>query len=286
MPTMGGMQDCEALAQIYHETIDSKFDDVEIDMGNVNWFDADLCAPFGAILYSISQQLNNVQLVNLIPHVRNALARNGFLSYYGSEWFTYGFGTTIEYKRFDVKDDRYFAEYIQDKLMRRTEIPNMSDGLRKKFQESIFEIFNNAVIHSGTKHGIFSCGQYFPKRQWLNFTIADLGVGIPWNVRQFQGLHDLAAAEAIDWATSDNNTTKRGSVPGGLGLKLLREFINKNEGEIQIVSDLGYWECSSGPPKLAAMERRFPGTFVRICINTGDTNSYALDSERSNSNIL
>ena len=36
------------------------------------------------------------------------------------------------------------------------------------------------------------------------------------------------------WATQGRNTTKRGPIPGGLGLKLLTEFIKLNEGRLQI----------------------------------------------------
>ena len=53
----------------------------------------------------------------------------------------------------------------------------------------------------------------------------------------------MAPEEAIEWATRANNTTKRGDVPGGLGLKLLCEFIDLNGGSLQIVSDGGLLEA-------------------------------------------
>lgn len=46
--------------------------------------------------------------------------------------------------------------------MHRSEMPDMSPGLLKKFRESLFEIFSNAVLHSRTELGIYSCGQLFP----------------------------------------------------------------------------------------------------------------------------
>lgn len=154
----------------------------------------------------------------------------------------------------------------------------MSPGLLKKFRESIYEIFSNAVIHSQTKLGIFSCGQYFHKKHRLDFSVADLGIGIRRNIHERLGL-DLSAEEAISWALEGKNTTKAGPIPGGLGLKLLREFIVKNEGRIQIVSDKGYWELSEGTVKTKAFAEPFPGTVVTIEINTADTKSYRLVSE-------
>ena len=152
-------------------------------------------------------------------------------------------------------------------------MPRISSGLLKKFRESIFEVFNNAVSHSGTKLGIFSCGQFFPKREKLDFTIVDLGVGIRENVNKYGGF-ELLSEEAIDWATQGRNTTKSGNVPGGLGLKLLCEFIDLNGGRAQIVSDAGYWKREDKKTEKATLANNFPGTAVNVEIYTADTKSY------------
>lgn len=161
----------------------------------------------------------------------------------------------------------------------------MSRGLLKKFRESIFEIFSNAVLHSRTRLGIFSCGQFFPKRDQLAFSVADLGVGMRQNIRRHLG-SDLAPEEAIEWATRENNTTKRENVPGGLGLKLLREFIDLNQGCLQIVSDAGYWRRRSRRTTTRRLDRPFPGTVVSVEINTADQNSYSLSSEFTTDDIF
>jgi len=75
-----------------------------------------------------------------------------------------------------------------------------------------------------------------------------------------------------------SNTTKRGQVPGGLGLKLLCEFIDLNDGYIQIVSDAGYWRRENGKTVTAQLRHPFPSTVVGMEINTADTNSYELAS--------
>ena len=169
--------------------------------------------------------------------------------------------------------------------MQRSEIPAMSIGLLKKFRESIFEIFSNAVLHSETEMGIFSCGQFFPKRDKLDFSVTDLGIGIRQNVNKNTGLN-LVPEKAIIWATEGHNTTKRGLIPGGLGLKLLSEFIDLNGGRIQIVSDAGYWKREKGEISTARLSRPFPGTVVSVEINTADKQSYALSSELSEKDIF
>jgi len=275
----------EVLVRLYAQTKTHFFEDIEINMAAVNWFDADMCAVFGAILYYLGSSANTVQLTNIRADVKRILLKNGFLSSYGRKRIPDTWGTTIPYQRFDVKDDRYFARYIETELVRRPEMPIMSSGLLKKFRESVFEIFSNSVIHSRTKLGIFSCGQYFPKRQRLDFSIADLGIGIRKNVNKNAGL-DLAAEEAIVWATQGQNTTKRGRIPGGLGLKLLREFISLNDGRLQIVSDAGYWVQKREHTSIARLSHPFPGTVVSIEIDTSDTQSYVLSAELSESDIF
>ncbi len=85
--------------------------------------------------------------------------------------------------------------------------------------------------------------------------------------------------QAILWALQEGNTTRKGSVPGGLGLKLLREFVALNQGRIQIVSDRGYWECGSRGETAKRLDHSFPGTVVNLEINTADNKSYGLISE-------
>jgi hypothetical protein len=275
----------EALIRLHAETKDCLFDEINIDLGTTTWFDADMCAAFGAILYRLGEALNTVKLANIHPGVESILSKNGFLSHYGGEKIPDRWGTTIPYKRFDVKDDRYFADYIEHELMNRSEIPVMSPGLQKKFRESIFEIFSNAVLHSRSELGIFSCGQFFPKRDRLDFSVADLGVGMRQNINDHTGLN-LSPENAIVWATKGRNTTKRGPVPGGLGLKLLGEFIDLNGGCIQIVSDAGYWRREKGETFTASLIHSFPGTVVSVEINTADTNSYKLTSELDAADIF
>ncbi len=261
-----------------------EFEHIEVDMSGVQWMDANMCAPLGGILYKLSRQLNTVTLTGLKSGLEEILSKNGFLSNYGREKKQDRHGTTIEYKRFEPKDGRYFGSYIETHLKGKG-IPQMSSALLKKFRESIFEIFSNAVIHSETKLGIFSCGQFFPSKHRLDFSIADLGLGIQENLKQKANL-ELSAVEAINWAMKGRNTTKKGPIPGGLGLKLLRDFIEINKGRIQIVSDLAYWEFTEGAVSTKEFSTPFTGTAVNIEINTADTQSYCLASELRPENVF
>lgn len=241
------------------------------------WFAADMCAAFGAVLYSLEKRLNTVNLTNISFDVKKILSKNGFLSRHGGVEISDQWGTTISYQQFDGKSDRDFVRYIENEFIHRSELPEMSAELLKKFSESISEIFSNAILHSQTQMGIFSCGQFYPTKDQLDFTVVDLGIGMRENIKKLRGLN-LSPEKAIVWATEGNSTTKRGGLPGGLGLKLLCEFIDLNKGSIKIVSDAGYWKRENQKISTESLSNPFPGTIVSIEINTADTNIYSLSS--------
>ena len=268
----------ETLANLYAQTKESVFEDIVIDMSATNWFDADMCAAFGAILYSLGNRLNKVNIIHIHQKVETILSKNGFLSHYGRVAIPDRWGTTIPYQRFEVEDDHFFANYIEDELINRSELPVMSQELLKKFRASIFEIFSNAVLHSRTDLGIFSCGQFFPAKDQLDFTVVDLGIGFCENIKDYTG-QQFSPEDAITWATKKGHTTKEDSLPGGLGLKLLIDFIDLNGGCIQIASDAGYWQRQKRKTKTQRLNCPFPGTVVSIEIKTDDPHTYSLASE-------
>ncbi|MCX6056495.1 MAG: ATP-binding protein [Chloroflexi bacterium] len=267
------------IAELANNLSQSSFSKIELDLSHMDWCDGNMCSPLGAVLYKASRNLNNIKLNNLFDEVEKILCGNGFLTNYGRAKLSDIYSSTIQYRQFGLQEDRAFNYYLDEQL-RNKAIPEMSDALHRKFLEGLMEIFNNSVIHSNTKYGIFVCGQYYHQQKRLDFTITDLGVGICQNLSEKIGLK-LPADEAINWAMEGNNTTKRGQIPGGLGLKLLREFIKLNNGKLQIVSANGYWEqFNNGDKELKLMNYKFPGTVVNIEINTANQNSYQLLSEQ------
>lgn len=50
------------LIKLAERTRDCVFDNIDINMRNVKWLDANMCASFGAILYRIGRKPNTVGL--------------------------------------------------------------------------------------------------------------------------------------------------------------------------------------------------------------------------------
>jgi len=76
------------------------------------------------------------------------------------------------------------------------------------------------------------------------------------------------------------NTTRTGDIPGGLGLKRLRDFIQQNDGQLHIVSGNGCWIQRDGKLDTMALSCPFNGTLINLSFNTLDDNLYNEDDHR------
>jgi len=265
------------LINFYNQTKDLFLNDVKIDFSRTTWFEANLSAVLGGIINKIESGINDVNLININPIIKSILERNHFLSHFGGQRLPDANETTIKYRKFKTTDEKIFKNYLDIELLSKQDMPKMSPALRKKVNESIFEIFNNAVIHSECSN-IFSCGQYFPQMLRLDFTIMNFGKSIPQKVNEYLG-SEKTSIEAIKWALIEGHTTKIGTIPGGLGLSLIRKFLKKNQGKIQIISGNGFWQQKKGVIFADEFENEFPGTIVNLEFNINDPSFYYLASE-------
>ena len=250
-----------------------------VDFSNSSFIEANLFAVIGAILpkhSSISLKFSRFDKLTG-SGLRGVATRNGFLNYYGTNYKHSCLDTTIQYRIVPEQEIVSFAEYIHNDALKIEKLPQMSAATRKKIIKNIMEIFSNSITHGRVKE-VYVCGQFFPNKKELKITLVDLGCTIKRNVQNFLQ-KDISAIEAIQWATRDNNTTRRGHTPGGLGLKLLRDFLKHNKGALQIISDKGFWEERNSIENTAILTTPFKGTIVTIIFNTNDTKNYILKEE-------
>jgi hypothetical protein len=266
----------EGLASLDDATKGLSGSRLELDMVRCSFFDANMAATLGAVLARIADQYNVIEIVNVPVGIESILRTNGFLAFYGYEKMDIN-RTAIPFRRIQLTDEGRFEDYLGEHLQGKG-IPKMTEGLGRVFRQSIFEVFQNAVLHSGSKLGVFVCGQFFPHLQRLDLTLADAGIGIRNSVRRVFNPR-ISSVDAIRWALVEGHTSKTGTHPGGVGLKFLQDFIALNRGKLQIASRRGFYECLAGDEKYATMPADFRGTAVNVEINTADTKAYHLPSE-------
>jgi signal transduction histidine kinase len=274
-----------ALAGLAKSSKNLRFDRLDLDFSHCGFFDANMAAPLAAVLTRVSNELNAIEIVKLPDDIARILRKNHFLEAYGYGSLSDRNHTTLPFARMRLSDQGRFADYLEQH-MRGKGIPRMTEAFGKAFRQSIFEVLQNCVIHSSSRLGVFVCGQLHPRKKCLDFTISDAGVGIRTNVRQHLRDNKITSVQAIRWALKQGNTTKTGNQPGGMGLKLLKEFVELNQGKIQIASRYGFYQFAGGKEIFEKLPADLPGTTVNLEIDTSDTHSYRLHSEVTPDNIF
>jgi anti-sigma regulatory factor (Ser/Thr protein kinase) len=268
------------LISLYENIKDFVFSDISIELSD--WFAANMSAALGSIVDKPAS-MNDINISSSNSNIISILQRNGFLAHFGYEKkFDTNF-TTIPYLKLKPQESRYFHEYVMSELLSKSELPTMTNQLKKKIAESIYEIFVNAQIHSNTEY-IYTCGQFFPVKHKIEFTIVDRGIGFKEKInKRFNA--QFNSIQAIKWAIRDGNSTKEG-VPGGIGLAILQEFIKKNKGKIQIVSDDGFYQLDEQRETFSQFKMPFPGTIINMQFRTDDNSSYGISGETDSSDIF
>ncbi len=261
-------------------------DIVILDFSELEWIDANMLSAFGAVLDDNFKRIK-FQFVagSVSPKIENLLARNKFGLYFNFDKAIDKNDTVIEYRVTNGKEIKEFASYFKDRVLQRQKMPKMSKGLKDKILENVLEIFGNAPMHGGCSK-VFSCGQIFPVKNSIKFTIANTGQTIKENVIGYYKsmLKREPPKNTISWATDENNSTKQivNGKSGGLGLYYLKEFININNGSLTICSSDEVWTFKNGEERTEFIDTMFRGTIVTISINTNDDEIYMLSNESAN----
>jgi hypothetical protein len=178
----------------------------------------------GIDLYFDFTNLTNYEVLTFILN-------SGFASYVNGNKSKYDNIKSSKYfKWFDISNENTgeIIDFIKDVVQL---IPvRMSDELEADLISKFYEIIINSYHHSKSMVGIFSCAYYFEESNVLHFAIYDCGEGIPNNVSNYLS-EKISAVDALKWAFTDGNTTKKSDYPRGLGLGLLKSFVKANDGE-------------------------------------------------------
>ena len=274
-PINNTFESYQSLISFYQSNKDTLFGDIHVKLQG--FFAANMSATLGAILDQFTNNINTIYFDSIESQIETILSKNDFLTYYGSKRAVDQHNTTIKFQKLRPIDGKFFKNYVIEELIQNhsTDLPRMSAGVKEKMVEAIYEIFVNAQIHSETDN-IYTCGQFFPIKSKIEFTIVDTGIGFKNKInKRFNS--NLNAIQAIEWAVRDKQTTK--NLPGGIGLAVLKEFVQMNQGKMQIISNDGFYQYDGQEEVLKLFNGEFKGTIVNLQFNTNDISNYVLKSE-------
>ena len=268
------------LSRLYGQLLSTQADIIYLDFIKVNFIASNQFAILGCILdtFHNSHPKTSVYFINLRDEITKTIKRNGFNIYLGLDKLPDTYNTIIPYTIFKIDQIDEFEKYIILRIFNRENIPRMSERVRSNIIDNILEIFNNVKEHTHSEK-IYTCGQYFPKRSLLYLTIVDSGETIPYNVNTyFTNLNLEVPDKPLEWAIAPGNTTRTTGTPGGLGLSLLKNFIELNNGILYMVSDNELYRKHGAEESHEYMKYSFPGTIVTVAFNLSDESRYRMPS--------
>lgn len=210
------------------------------------------------------------------------LQRNGLAGIFGRPSRSWS-GNSIPYREDTIEDPDGILDYLSDYWLGRGWV-RVSQRLKDAIVGKMWEIYANAFEHADSPVGIFSCGQHFPRVNELVLSVVDFGVGIAANVRNFlrgdSRAERLTAGQCLLWAFGPGNSTRVNGMARGLGLDLLREFIQVNHGKLEVYTNEGYGLIDTNGGRFVDRQTSFEGTVFHITLQC-DERYYQFADENS-----
>ncbi|WP_213305912.1 hypothetical protein [Paraburkholderia sacchari] len=218
-------------------------------------------------------------------HVMVNLCQNGFAYAFGHGQTPWS-GHSIPYREDSVAAPNPIADYLTDQWLGQGWI-NISEALRDAIVGRVWEIYANSFEHAQSPVGVFSCGQHFKVANELILTVVDFGTGIPSKVREYLNSLQIdprtlgiPSSALMRWAFKPGNTTTRSTVPRGLGLDFLKQFVRLNKGSLEVYSEDCHAVIDGNGENYTDLPVKFAGTTVQIKLIC-DARFYRLSSEPS-----
>ncbi|MGE7623583.1 hypothetical protein ACQKMD_11110 [Viridibacillus sp. NPDC096237] len=245
--------------KMYQDVLEFYNTYIIFDFSRTTWFEANFSAIFASVIESLHMKKCNVAFAGIDEKIETILKKNGFYNRYELGLTVDTYNSTIPFNIFSTSNGEGFTEYLDEEVIPKINLPLSGDQI-KMFKKCLQEVFENTRIHANSGF-IYTCGQYFPYKKKVAFTMVDLGNTIGQNVRKKLG-DDIVDHDAIDWATEFGNTTKP-SKDGGIGLHFLKDRL-ENNGELTIISGKGYWEQGFDGIYHRKIAYHYDGTIVNL----------------------
>lgn len=201
----------------------------------------------------------------------------GMYKYYTKDEIDY---TGIDVIPFDcISNEERMQEYV-DRIMSLAPI-KMQKEAQDILASYIYEIYQNGMCHSMSPIGVFTSGIWDEDNKEFTFSIYDMGVGIPNNVRQYMNMQDVDSIKCLQIAFIDGFTTSTEyEVNRGLGLTRLENFIRLNKGSMSIYSEDSCCIIEDGNAKnYHKLKCPIKGTLIIIKIAADENNIYVVEKE-------
>lgn len=178
----------------------------------------------------------------------------------------------VQYRYLNLND----ANSDDNKSFLNNELMDLNLEYNKEIKVLLSEFIANIDMHTDLKECAIA-GYVDIKTMQIKFSICNMGRTIKQNIKEKNKYNFEADVQAIIWALKKTNTTRKKEESGGLGLYLLRKYLNNANGSGQVVSgkglvklEQGFYDRDNinnitlGDNQEIVMRSFFPGTIITI----------------------
>lgn len=266
------------LAKLQYDIYTSNESFIILDFNGCQFTAPAFTAYFGALVALTRKWNKNIHFRSKQnTKITEYFINSGLYDYFTESKSSHINQNAIPFTKVNLDDDN-LINYI-DNILKLAPI-TLSAACQDSLFKNIYEIFNNAIEHSDSSCGVFSCGHWMPNKRQLIFSVCDTGSGIPNRVKQREP--DITSINAIKWALKRGNSTKQltDGVPRGLGMADLKDFTKLNQGSLIIFSNDVYYNCSKSESGIQ-LQYDIVGTLITVVITADDEHIYILKEEHS-----
>lgn len=258
------------LWSFYHQSCAHSETTVLLDFSKLTFFEGNLSALLLALAHKLKVE-NNLRFECFAGPKHNGmdlLMRNGLYGLLSDQPNVLPPDhqqSTVPARLFQPDEDEAFFNYIENDLLGHRSLQDLPQDLREWLLSDFFvETFTNIKVHANSTLPLATCGQYFPGKRKMHFSICDLGDGFFKKIHAYtttQGQPIVVPEEAIEWALS-GGSTQRGR--GGSALKNIHHRCLENGHGLSVVTDGMIWELKNGKARCRPLNTPMVGASIHL----------------------
>jgi hypothetical protein len=244
--------------ELYWKTKKCFKDEVVLNFKETKVFESNMFAVLGCLVAGLERKGNKVRFIEMQESILNLFNTKKLIKGGAKKnvW-----KSLIKCQHFGSASEDDLSAYLEEKIFPDRPEINTNPQLKMAIQLCVAEIFRNAFVHGACRE-LFISHFFSVYNKKLFITVVNQGKSIKDTARAGSN----SSVGAIKWAV-ENGTTSRTSEHNGIGLHTIRQFVQQNQGKIQIMSGDAVWKQVKHRTFSKNYEKAFPGTIVTLEFN-------------------
>jgi anti-sigma regulatory factor (Ser/Thr protein kinase) len=242
--------------ELYHRTKKCYGEEVIFNFEETKVFESNLFSVLGCLISSLEKKKNKPRLLGIQEPLANLFNTKKLVNGTAKKdlW-----KHLIKCQNFTSSKEEALSEYLETKIFPERPDISLNQHLKMAIQLCVAEAFRNAFVHSKCRE-VFISHYFSVYNKKLFVSIVNKG-------KTFIDISSINhPISAVEWAVK-NGTTTLSKEHKGIGLYTIRQFVQQNQGKIQIMSGNAVWKQVKQRTFSKEYEKAFPGTLITLEFN-------------------